>query len=43
MQLRHDAEVKHFPAGVPERKRYLAMAEDEAISYFDAMFPGRTD
>jgi hypothetical protein len=43
MQLRYDAEVKHFPTGLPERKRYLAMAEDEATPYFDAMFGPRTD
>ena len=43
MQLRHEAEVKQFPTGLPERKRYLALAEDEATAYFDAMFGPRTD
>jgi len=43
MQLRHDAEVKHFPTGLPERRRYLTMAEDEAVSYFDHMFGPRTE
>jgi hypothetical protein len=43
MQLRHDAEKKHFPTGLPERKPYLAMAEQEAASYFDTMFGPRID
>ena len=43
MQLRHDAETKHFPTGLPERKRYLAIAEEEAAYYFDTMFGPRTD
>jgi len=41
MQLRHDAETKHFPTGLPERRRYLAVAEAEAVSYFDNMFGPR--
>ncbi len=43
MQLRHEAEKKHFPTGLPERKPYLAMAEQEAASYFDTMFGPRID
>jgi hypothetical protein len=43
MMLRHDAEMRHFPNGLPERKRYLTTAEEEAASYFDAMFGPRTN
>jgi pyrroloquinoline quinone (PQQ) biosynthesis protein C len=35
MQLRLDAKTKHFPNGLPDRKRYLALAEQESVSYFD--------
>ena len=43
MQLRHDAETKHFPTGLPEKKNYLALAEEEAKSYFDTQFGPRIE
>jgi hypothetical protein len=44
MLLRHGAETKHFPTGLPERPGYLVVAEEEATAYFDAMFgPRQTD
>lgn len=44
MTLRHDADVKHFPAGnLPERKDLLALAEATAIAYFESLFERRPD
>jgi len=44
MRLRHDAEVKYFPLGnLPERKDLLALANEAAPSYFDAVFGSRTN
>ena len=42
MQIRHDAEVKHFPTGdLPERQDLLELAEQDAIAYLEPMFrPG---
>jgi hypothetical protein len=38
MQLRHDADVWEFPTGdLPERRDLLALAEQDATSYFRAM------
>jgi len=39
MQLRHDADVKHFPTGdLPQRADLLKLAESDAVSYFENMF-----
>jgi hypothetical protein len=39
MELRHKAEVEHFPTGdLPERRDLLALAEADAVAYFEAMF-----
>jgi hypothetical protein len=42
MNLRHDADVKHFPTGnLPEREDLLALADEAAIAYFEAIFGPR--
>jgi hypothetical protein len=39
MELRHDAEVREFPTGdLPESTALLALAEEDATSYFRRMF-----
>jgi hypothetical protein len=39
MELRHNAEVEHFPTGdLPERGDLLTLAEEDAVAYFEAMF-----
>ena len=39
MQLRHEADVKHFPTGdLPERADLLKLAEADAVTYFENMF-----
>jgi hypothetical protein len=39
MELRHKAEVEHFPTGdLPEREDLLSLAEADAVAYFEAMF-----
>lgn len=39
MQLRHDLEVKHFPTGdLPKREDIFALAEQDTITYLEAMF-----
>ena len=39
MELRQKAEVEHFPTGdLPEREDLLALAEVDAVAYFEAMF-----
>lgn len=42
MQVRHNAEMKHFPAGdLPEPPDLLKLAESDAVTYFENMFrPG---
>jgi hypothetical protein len=43
MRLRHDAEVRHFPAGkLPERIDLLELADAAAASRFDSIFGPRT-
>ncbi len=39
MKLRHDADVKNLPNGLPMRKDLLTLAEAEAHAYFSHMFP----
>jgi hypothetical protein len=39
MTLRHEAEKEHFPTGdLPERDDLLKLAEQDTVSYFEAMF-----
>jgi hypothetical protein len=39
MELRHEAEVEHFPTGdLPEREDLLTLAEADAVVYLEAMF-----
>jgi hypothetical protein len=43
MRLRRDAEVRQFPAGVPERQKLLVVAEAAAKLYFDRLFGSRKE
>jgi hypothetical protein len=39
MELRHQAEVEHFPTGdLPEREDLLRLAETDAVDYLQTMF-----
>jgi hypothetical protein len=38
MKLRHDADVKNLPNGLPARKSLLRLAEADAAAYFRNTF-----
>jgi hypothetical protein len=37
MMLRHEADLKNLPNGLPERKKLMKLAEADAASYFKNM------
>jgi hypothetical protein len=37
MRLRHETEAKHLPTGLPVKRKFSVLAEQEASSYFESM------